>query len=145
MELNVRPSGEACGAEVTDIDLTKELSESEVTSIREAWLLHHVLSFPDQPMSDDDLEKNSCTLYFGSFGDDPFIGPIPGRTNIVAVKRETQMKKFQYLQIIGIQIGAFKRSLQLERVYLGLQFHQREVIPFFAESTHGIRHDAFRA
>ena len=27
MELNVRPSGEACGAEVTDIDLTKELSE----------------------------------------------------------------------------------------------------------------------
>ena len=57
MELNVIPSGEACGAEVTGIDLTKELSDAVVTSIREAWLLHHVLSFPDQPMSDDDLER----------------------------------------------------------------------------------------
>ena len=58
--------------------------------IREAWLLHHVLSFPDQTMSDDDLER--FTLYFGSFGDDPFIGPIPGRTNIVAVKRTADEK-----------------------------------------------------
>ena len=41
-------------------------------------------------MSDDDLER--FTLYFGSFGDDPFIGPIPGRTNIVAVKRTADEK-----------------------------------------------------
>ena len=90
MELNVRPSGRACGAEVTGIDLTKELSDTEVTSIREAWLLHHVLSFPNQSMSDDDLER--FTLYFGSFGDDPFLGPIPDRTNIVAVKRTADEK-----------------------------------------------------
>ena len=90
MELNIKPSKEACGAEVTDIDLTKELSDTEVESIREAWLLHHVLSFPDQSLSDDDLER--FTLYFGSFGDDPFIGPIPGRSNIVAVKRTANEK-----------------------------------------------------
>ena len=40
-------------------------------------------------MSDDDLERFT---YFGSFGDDPFIGPIPGRTNIVAVKRNADEK-----------------------------------------------------
>ena len=51
---------------------------------------HHVLSFPDQSLNDDDLER--FTLYFGSFGDDPFIGPIPGRTNIVAVKRTADEK-----------------------------------------------------
>ena len=90
MRFNVKPSGEACGAEVTGIDLSKELSETEVELIREAWLLHHVLSFPNQSMSDDDLER--FTLYFGSFGDDPFIGPIPGRTNIVAVKRTANEK-----------------------------------------------------
>ena len=36
MELNIRPSGEACGAEITGIDLTKELSDAVVASIREA-------------------------------------------------------------------------------------------------------------
>ena len=57
MRFNVKPSGEACGAEVTGIDLSKELSETEVALIREAWLLHHVLSFPNQSRSDDDLER----------------------------------------------------------------------------------------
>ena len=62
MKLNIKPSKKACGAEVTGIDLTKELSDAEVASIREAWLSYHVLSFPNQPMSDDDLER--FTLYF---------------------------------------------------------------------------------
>ena len=88
MEINLLE--EACGAEVTGIDLTKELSDTEVESIREAWLLHHVLSFPDQSLNDDDLER--FTLYFGSFGDDPFIAPIAGRKNIIAVKRVADEK-----------------------------------------------------
>ena len=85
MVINVKVSDQACGAEITGVDLTRDLSEKEVISIREAWLTHHVLSFPDQAMSDDDLER--FTLYFGSFGDDPFIASIPGRENIIAVKR----------------------------------------------------------
>ena len=50
-----------------------------------AWLEHHVLAFPDQPMTDDDLER--FTLAFGPFGDDPFIAPIPGREHIIAIRR----------------------------------------------------------
>ena len=65
MKLNIRASEQSCGAEVTGVDLTKELLEKEVKLIREAWILHHVLSFPDQPMNDDDLER--FTLNFGSF------------------------------------------------------------------------------
>ncbi len=90
MKLNIRASEQSCGAEVTGVDLTKELLEKEVKLIREAWLLHHVLSFPDQPMNDDDLER--FTLNFGSFGDDPFIASIPGRKNIIAVKRTANEK-----------------------------------------------------
>jgi len=41
-------------------------------------------------MSDDDLERFS--LCFGAFGDDPFIAPITGRNNIVAVKRTADEK-----------------------------------------------------
>jgi taurine dioxygenase len=31
--------------------------------------------------------SSNLPLSFGGFGDDPFIAPIPGRNNIVAVKR----------------------------------------------------------
>ena len=86
MEIIVKPSGQSCGASVTGVDLTNELSTEVVTQIRAAWLEHKVLSFPGQHMSDDDLER--FTLYFGDFGDDPFIAPIPGRKNIIAVQRK---------------------------------------------------------
>jgi taurine dioxygenase len=67
------------------VDLSKPVSADVASEIREAWLQHHVLAFPDQPMEDDDLER--FTLLFGPFGDDPFIAPIPGRKHIIAVKR----------------------------------------------------------
>jgi len=86
MPLTVTPSGQACGATVTGVDLTSPLSPETVAEIREAWLEHHVLAFPDQPMSDDDLER--FTRYFGPFGHDPYIAPLPGRTNVIAVKRD---------------------------------------------------------
>ena len=85
MPITIEPSGQACGAAIKNIDLTLPLNDTEVEAIRAAWLAHHVLSFPDQNMSDDDLER--FTLYFGPFGDDPFIAPIAGRDHIIAVKR----------------------------------------------------------
>ncbi len=84
--LELTPSGAACGAVVKGVDLSSPLSDTAVGEIRAAWLAHHVLAFPDQKMNDDDLER--FTLYFGPFGDDPFIAPIAGRKHIIAVRRE---------------------------------------------------------
>ena len=56
-----------------------------IAAIRRAWLDHLVLAFPDQQLLDDDLER--FTQYFGGFGEDPFIAPIPGRDHIIAVRR----------------------------------------------------------
>lgn len=81
----ITPSGQACGASVTGVDLSHPISADLAAEIRAAWLEHHVLAFPDQAMSDDDLER--FTLAFGGFGDDPFIAPIPGRDHIIAVER----------------------------------------------------------
>ena len=85
MTLTIIPSGQACGARVTGIDLTRPLDAGTIAEIRAAWLDHHVLSFPGQKMNEDDLER--FTGYFGGFGDDPFIRPIPGHDHIIAVKR----------------------------------------------------------
>jgi taurine dioxygenase len=81
----ITPSGQACGATITGVDLRQPLSDDLVGAIRAAWLDHHVLAFPDQALSDDDLER--YTRYFGDFGDDPFIAPIPGRAHVIAVER----------------------------------------------------------
>ncbi len=85
MGMTIRLSGQACGAVVTGVDLSKELRESLVTGIRQAWVEHGVLAFPDQSLSDDDLER--FTSYFGDFGEDPFVQTIPGREHIIAIQR----------------------------------------------------------
>ena len=86
MGLMVEPSGQACGARVTGLDLKAGLSTDLVAELRSIWLEHHVLAFPDQFLSDDDLER--LTLAFGGFGDDPFFAPIAGRQHIAAIRRE---------------------------------------------------------
>ena len=83
--MKVIPSTESCGARVDGLDLTKPLSPGTVATLREAWLKHHVLAFPDQSLSDDDLERFS--LYFGSFSEDPYLPSIEGREHIVELRR----------------------------------------------------------
>ncbi len=83
--IRVEASGQACGATVSGVDLTQPLDSAAVAAIRSAWLEHHVLAFPDQAMTDDDLE--AFTLAFGGFGVDPFIAPIAGRDHVIAVER----------------------------------------------------------
>ena len=85
-ELRVTASGAALGASVTGPDLSRPLDAATIEAIRTAWLEHLVLAFPGQPMSHDDLER--FTRYFGAFGEDPFIAPLPDRPHIIEVKRE---------------------------------------------------------
>jgi taurine dioxygenase len=83
--IEISSSGQACGAAVTGVDLSQPLSDDEIADIRAAWLEHHVLAFPGQKLTDDDLER--FTLYFGPFGEDPFIAPVEGREHIIAIRR----------------------------------------------------------
>ena len=82
----ISPTDEACGAEVTGIDISKTLSQAEVQEIRRAWLEYHVLAFPNQSLDKEQFERFS--LYFGEFGDDSFFGHISGSDHIAAVVRE---------------------------------------------------------
>ena len=86
MTLEVIPTNATCGASITGIDLSAELSESQIAEIRNAWLKHRVVAFPDQHLDDDALE--CFTLAMGGFGKDPFFNPIEGRSNIAAILRE---------------------------------------------------------
>ena len=83
--LNVTPSGAACGAFITGVDLSAPLKNAVVREIRNLWLEHHVLAFPNQQLADADLVR--FTQQFGSVGNDPYFVPISKKTSVVALTR----------------------------------------------------------
>ncbi len=90
MSFTVTPTGAACGAHVSGVDLTQDISADLAAELRAHWLEHKVLAFPDQTMSDHDLER--FTLSFGAFGEDPFFGHIDGHEHIAAIQRKADEK-----------------------------------------------------
>jgi taurine dioxygenase len=88
--LTIQPTGQACGAIVTGVDLSKSVSDEVVREIREAWMAHLVLAFPDQQLTDDDLVR--ITEYFGGVGDDPYFESISSDTPVVALTRRADEK-----------------------------------------------------
>ncbi|WP_116367057.1 TauD/TfdA dioxygenase family protein [Parahaliea mediterranea] len=84
MPLTITPSNGACGATVTGIDLSQPLAQAQVNELRQHWLQHHVLAFPDQQLSDAQLERFS--LQFGDFAGDPYIPPMEG-TQVIEIRR----------------------------------------------------------
>lgn len=88
--MKIQATNEACGATVTGIDLSIDLSDTVLATLRAAWLEHHVLVFPDQSLSDDDLVR--ITNYLGGVGDDPFFVPISESSPVVALTRRADEK-----------------------------------------------------
>jgi len=88
--MQVEKSGQACGARVSGVDLSCDLDEVVIDAVRAAWLEHHVLAFPNQEMSDDDLVR--VTQYFGKLGTEPFFVPIAGSDHVVALTRRADEK-----------------------------------------------------
>jgi taurine dioxygenase len=75
-----------CGAVVTGLDLTQALTEPEVTAIRDAWLQHQVLVFPNQPLQLEDIERFAATV--GPFGTDTYFEAVPGHPHVAQVRRD---------------------------------------------------------
>lgn len=88
--LHIQPSGQACGAAVTGVDLSTPLSADLIAEIRAAWLEHLVLTFPDQNLGDEDLIR--FTRCFGELGDDPFFEPISADNPVFALTRAADEK-----------------------------------------------------
>lgn len=83
--LTIEPTGQACGAVVTGIDLRQRQDRETLSELRAAWLEHHVLVFPEQKLDDDQLEGFAESI--GPIGDDPFIKAMEGKKRIAAIQR----------------------------------------------------------
>lgn len=88
--IRVQPAASGFGARIEGVDLSRPLSAEVLAEVKAAWARHAVVSFPDQPLSLDELE--AFTLQMGPFGVDPFIAPMPGRPNVLELRREPDEK-----------------------------------------------------
>ncbi|HEY2358065.1 MAG TPA: TauD/TfdA family dioxygenase [Phenylobacterium sp.] len=88
--IKVAPQPSGFGAEITGLDLSKPLPAPVLDEVKAAWARHAVVAFLDQPLSLDALE--AFTLQMGPFGEDPFIKPMPGRPNVLELRREPDEK-----------------------------------------------------
>ncbi len=82
----VEPSGASCGALVHGLDLRDDLDDGTVAAVRETWLEHQVIAFPDQELTIDQLE--AVARRFGPFGEDPYLPAMPGHPHVVELRRE---------------------------------------------------------
>lgn len=82
---SIEPTGQACGAFVTGIDLRRQQDPDTVADLRAAWLEHNVLVFPDQELDDPQFERFAESI--GPIGDDPFIEAMEGKKRIAAIQR----------------------------------------------------------
>ena len=69
-QINVKPLSSAIGAEIGNVDISKDLLSTVITEIRSALLEHLVIFFRDQDLSNPERHK-MFTKYFG----DLFIHP----------------------------------------------------------------------
>lgn len=90
MSMTVRKVEGPLGAIIEGLDLSVQLDQTQIAALRQTWLSHHLLIFPDQNLSNAELER--YTRYFGDFGVDPYFEPIDGQTNIVAIERKANEK-----------------------------------------------------
>ena len=81
----VTPNPDGFGAAVTGLDISRPLPAAELAAVKAAFAAHSVLSFPDQPLTHDQLE--AFTLQWGAFGWDPYIAPLADRPHILEVRR----------------------------------------------------------
>lgn len=88
--LHIQPEASGFGATVTGLDLARPLAPEDRQALLAAFARHAVLAFPHQPLSLDALE--AFTLQVGAFGEDPFIAPMPGRPNVLELRREPDEK-----------------------------------------------------
>jgi taurine dioxygenase len=88
--MKVEATSGACGATVTGLNLAHSLADDTVRAVRQAWVDHHVLVFPDQQLTDSDLVR--ITRYFGGLGDDPFFESIAPENPVVALTRRADEK-----------------------------------------------------
>ncbi|WP_374336361.1 TauD/TfdA dioxygenase family protein [Leeia sp.] len=82
--IKVEPITPIIGAEISGVDLTRELTAQQIAEIRRAWLEHHVVVFRKQELSAEDQKR--VARYFGELRQFPIAKFDGGDPEIVEAR-----------------------------------------------------------
>ena len=134
--IEVAPVAGALGAEITGVDLARDLTDEAVREIRRAWLDHLVVFFRDQ-----DLDPDQFLAFARRIGEPveyPFVPGIEGYPEIIAVTK---------LPHETTNFGGIWHSdtVYLERPPMGTMLIAREVPPSGGDTMFASMHAAYDA
>ena len=86
--VTVAPIAGACGAIIAGVDLATDLDDGAIAEIRRAVLDHQVVFFRGQHL--DPEQQLAFSRRFGPFSPVPFIEPVAGHPEVIAVVREAE-------------------------------------------------------
>jgi taurine dioxygenase len=105
LAVKVKPLSPALGAEISGVDLKRQLSAAEVAAIKDAWNTHLVLVFRDQDITQD--EQLRFAGYFGELGSRRKAPPkLASRAEGILQDHE-KILLVTNIRIDGEAIGAF--------------------------------------
>jgi taurine dioxygenase len=105
VDITVTPLSHACGAEISGVDLTRELSPATVRAIKDAWAEHLVLVFRGQTITQE--QQLRFASYFGELGDRK-KAPEPLRARAEGIYQDNQkILLVSNIKVDGQPIGAF--------------------------------------
>ncbi len=126
----------ACGAVVGGVDLAADLDDAVVAEIRRALLDHGVIFFRGQSLTPD--QQVAFSRRFGPYSPVPFIEPVAGHDEVIAVVREASERQ-------GFTFGGLWHSdfSFLTEPPMGSILHALEVPPFGGDTLWANQYQAF--
>jgi taurine dioxygenase len=89
--ITVERYGGAAGAVIGGVDCAADLDDTVIAEIRRAVLDHHVVFFRGQSLSPD--QQVAFSRRFGPYSPVPFVEPIAGHREVIAVIREASERQ----------------------------------------------------
>ena len=83
--IGVKPIAGALGAEISGVDLSRDVDDETFAAIGRAWLDHQVIFFRDQPLSPERFL--AFARRFGPLVEYPFVKGINGFPEIIEVAK----------------------------------------------------------
>lgn len=88
--IRVSPVSGALGAEIDEVDLSKDLPDEVFAEIKKAWHEHLVIFFQDQRLTPD--QQKSFGERFGTLNVHPYVKSLAGHPEIIPIIKEPQDK-----------------------------------------------------
>ena len=88
--LTIRRAAGALGAEITGVDLSRDLADDAIAALRQALVDHQVIFFRDQALTPEQQARFGSR--FGPLNIHPFVAGMPGYPAVMEVIKEPEDK-----------------------------------------------------